>query len=94
DEARTVLKTIYAAQRLYNLNNDAYNGSLDPLVVGSLVDYDYLENPNAGSPKFSYSTALTVTGFTARATRNSGVNNTEFITINQAGSINDAGWTP
>ena len=95
DRARTVLKTIYTAQRLYKLYNNRYDSSLNPGLADSLVGHDYLENPNAGGLKFTYTiTAADATAFTAPATRNSGTNNTEFITINQAGSINDAGWTP
>ena len=94
DQARTVLKTIYAAQRLYELHNNRYDSSLNPALADSLVGHEYLEDPNAGSPKFNY-TLITVPGaFTARATRNSGVNSTEFLTIDQTGDINDAGWTP
>lgn len=83
DEARVVLQTIYTAQKMYRLDSNTYNSSLDPAVSGSLVEQDYLEDPNAGSPKFSYSiTAADATTFTAQATRSG-----NDLTIDETGQI-------
>jgi type IV pilus assembly protein PilE len=83
DKAKVVLKTIHAAQKMYKLDTTLYNPSLNPAAPNSLVGYGYMEDPNAGSPKFNYSlSASGGTSFTATATRKG-----KTLTIDQTGQV-------
>lgn len=77
DKAKVVLQTIYTAEKLYRLDYNRY-GSLS-----NLISNKYIENPNAGGAKFSYSTlGVGATTFQARATRKG-----KYLAINQNGPV-------
>ncbi len=83
DKAKVILQTIYTAEKLYKLDHNTY-GSLPDLINGQ-----YIENPNTGSPKFVYSTlGVGTTRFQARATRNS-----KYLAITQAWPVPSSRWT-
>ena len=90
DKAKVVLQACYTAEKLYRLDYNTY-GTLANLISGN-----YIDDPNTGGPKFSYSIrpASPTTSFQARATRNSGSYANGWIQIDQAGVFSTGGGWP
>ena len=93
DEARGVLLLLRAAEKVYYVDADTFI-DLDGVTRGPLVDAGYIQDPNAATLPFGY--VVTVGGggttFVATATRNSGCNSGEEITINENG-VQGGDWT-
>ena len=86
-EARNGLHIIYNAQRRYFLSNNNYYGGSGDIEDELEI---YLE-----SDYFNFSSSGGANSFTATATRNSGPNQDEYLTIDETGgSIDDSNWSP
>lgn len=97
DEAVAVLRMLRAAERVYYLD-DAPPQEYAPLTVlpppGPLVSEGYLQNPN-GDPNRAWDYDIVPNadpGFDATATRRSGCNAGETLTIDEAGAEGGT-WT-
>ena len=91
DKAKVILQACYAAEKMYKLDHNTY-GDLDLADSDNdLIGRGYIEDPNAGSPKFTYEDegTPTETAFEIRATRGS---DGKYLAINQAGPVS-AYWT-
>ena len=54
DKAKVILQACYAAEKMYRLDYNTY-GNLDLADSDDdLIGRGYIEDPNAGSPKFTY----------------------------------------
>lgn len=96
--ARAVLQVIYAAEREYcihHLPNGSYGDLGTRGAPGPLVTNGYMDDPNDPDQRdWDYTTTGIVPGgpndcgtFTAEATRRTGPNNGEFISIDQDGTF-------
>ncbi|MFH0838575.1 MAG: type IV pilin protein, partial [Candidatus Omnitrophota bacterium] len=87
-EAYSNLGTIRKAEWIY------YNDRT-PQTFGALIDSLDIENPNSNPNKnFNYTLAAGSSTFLATATRVSGTNSGELLTIDQAGTVNASSWSP
>ncbi len=86
EEGKLMLKSIRAAEKIYKADNNTYTTNMNNLQA-------HIGNPNSSSNRgFDYSvTSADSITFTARATRRSGVNSGEYITIDQTGTIDPSG---
>lgn len=93
EEGKLMLKSIRAAEKIYRADYGTYTNNMSNLQA-------HIGNPNSSSNRaFNYTInpVFSSTNFTATATRRSGVNSGEYITIDQTGTINPSGtdtWSP
>ncbi len=92
EQARLMLKSIRAAQKIYRSDNGRYTRHFSDLA-------DHMTNPNSDPNRaFRYRIRMaTSTRFTARAIRLSGKNRNERMEINHNGTFNPSGgdsWSP
>jgi prepilin-type N-terminal cleavage/methylation domain-containing protein len=97
-EARTALQQIRTAERIYHSGESTYL----PLPLGTVEDDIAVINtelniflPAGANRHWDYSVeAPTADTFNAVATRTSGRNQNETISIDQTGNLDETGWTP
>jgi len=92
EEAKLMLKSIRAAEKIYKADNNTYTTNLNNLQ-------SHIGAPNSNPNRsFNYSiTSADSISFTSRATRRTGVNSGEYLTMDQIGTINPSGtdtWSP
>ena len=97
DEALGMLRLLRAAEKVYYFDNNDFYTDLTVAAPGPLVTAGYIQNPN-GDPgrAFDYdvaeNNAANPSSFAATATRRSGCNVNETVTLDDLG--NQAGsWT-
>lgn len=91
-EAIANLRLIAAAERIYKMEEDLATF----ITCANTTSCNSLLKLSLPATNWTYrvTSTNTNTNFTGRATRSSGPNNGEFITINEANTISKAGWTP
>jgi Tfp pilus assembly protein PilE len=85
DVAAANLRAVWAAQRLFWLENHAYTNSLANLRSLGLLDPEY-----TATGGYTYSVALTASGFTATAENSQ---DSVTLTIDENGTVQSAGIT-
>jgi len=93
NEAIATLRTMHAAERTYFSERRIYTD----LIVGDDDGWTTvgLENPNNNNQRsFNYEYSADPAAGGGTATRISGPNSTETITISHDGVIDDSSWTP
>lgn len=92
-EAKANLRLIYTGEKVYRLNVGRYTwGTLGLSGINTYLNLDIPENPNLRH--FDYRVSGGIDNFTATASRVSGPNAGETITIDQDGNIDESGWSP
>jgi type II secretory pathway pseudopilin PulG len=87
DVAGANLRAIWAAERLYWLDNQAYTSDLGQLVSGKLLDPTLDPANQSTKAPYTYTVTLSSTGFTAQATRASGSSWTGVVSITDDGTM-------
>ncbi|MFH0838573.1 MAG: hypothetical protein V1893_00065 [Candidatus Omnitrophota bacterium] len=92
EKAKLVLKSLRASEKIYKSQTNIYAFKMNDLMR-------YAGNINA-NPKRTFDYSITYAdrnSFTVRATRRTGINGGEYITIDQSGNFNSKGidtWIP
>jgi Tfp pilus assembly protein PilE len=91
DHAAATLRTVWAAQRLYKIDNPTYAGDLATLSADNLIDASI---PGQTSPYVYQITAASSAGFVMTATRSGSQVWSGTLTIDETGAVTGVVTSP